>query len=61
MTRYIEACIVMSMDNAKAWEGTMTKEWLEENKDVAYLGHRTADAHERLVAAVKAAIKEKEE
>ena len=37
------------------------KEWLEENKDVAYLGHGTAARHERLVAAVKAAIKEKEE
>ena len=37
------------------------KEWLELYENKSYLGHRMADAHERLVAAVKAAIKEKEE
>jgi len=37
------------------------KEWLEKNKDVSYLGHGLSEYHERLVAAVKAAIEEKEE
>ena len=37
------------------------KEWLELYENKSYLGHKMADAHERLVAAVKATIKEKEE
>ena len=37
------------------------KEWLEANKDVAYLGHKTADAHDRLVERVRAEIKTREE
>ena len=37
------------------------KEWLEENKDVAYLGHGTAARHEILVDKLRAEIKEREE
>ena len=37
------------------------KEWLEDNKDVAYLGHGSAARHERLVERVRAEIKAREE
>tara|TARA_R100001443_G_scaffold668_1_gene2643 strand:+ start:4423 stop:4581 length:159 start_codon:yes stop_codon:yes gene_type:complete len=37
------------------------KEWLEDNKDVAYLGHGSAARHERLIERVRAEIKAREE
>ncbi len=49
----------------KNWIETVSlselKEWLEDNKDVAYLGHGSAARHERLIERVRAEIKSREE